>query len=701
MRDNFCSRWKPALILALLAATGAAGEDAATEKPAGKHYALLVGCTKYNDKLAKSLEGPANDVKLVRDTLTQYFGFKPEDCLTLSEEAAASQPDRGEKLRPTRANIQREFETLINHSKSGDQVFILLGGHGSRQPDHEPFDEPDGFDEVFLPADAEPYDPQTETFPNCIVDDEFHDWVTKLADTGAAICVVVDACHSGTMLRSLVEDVVRDVKLEDFTSQDARDAAVKRARERKLTAQEERSPLALQTLKGRVVGIYAARNDECEIETPLPTLADGKKKEMYGLLSYTLCQILTPKQAGAGRPLTYREAVQRVRERYLAMGRSSAPTPLVEGPDADREVFGVKQWPARSRLAVRKTNDGWKLSGGRLHGLSPGSILRVFPPVGESDDDKSVGFISVTSAGLMESSVEPCEFDKQLPLKMLPLNGRCEPASIDLGDLRLKVAVRVTDKPDSSGAAPDAAKLTAALKKLAAGKPPLPIALVAADEPADWRLYRDGADVFLEPACGVQLGQGQTKDNPFRLELSRWEESLEDRLGTISRAEMLKRVAAGSANAEESLGTAVVDVGVEIFKYTSLTDKNPRRVAYGPGIQLQAGDIVAFKVTNRSRVAKIYFTLLFIDAQYGIDALYPGDAEIAKPINPGEEFVTKRLRVNARTVGTENLVAIAVKAKGDPTDFTWLAQRSLASGRASPTISRGFRPPNGWTFWPI
>src|SRR5690242_1360989 len=87
-----------ALILALFATTEAGGEDpakdqpkaaptraAATDQPAGKHYALLVGCTKYNEKLARSLEGPANDVKLVRDTLTKYFGFAPEDCVTLSE----------------------------------------------------------------------------------------------------------------------------------------------------------------------------------------------------------------------------------------------------------------------------------------------------------------------------------------------------------------------------------------------------------------------------------------------------------------------------------------------------------------------------------------------------------------------------------------------------------------------------------------
>ena len=50
--------------------------------------------------------------------------------------------------RPTRANIEREFRRLAEQAHEGDQVVILLAGHGARQPADPDNHEPDGIDEI-------------------------------------------------------------------------------------------------------------------------------------------------------------------------------------------------------------------------------------------------------------------------------------------------------------------------------------------------------------------------------------------------------------------------------------------------------------------------------------------------------------------------------------------------------------------------
>src|SRR4051794_2104137 len=116
--------------------------------------ALLVGVTQY-DHLPRSywLSGPGNDVTQLRHVLTTYYGFSTDDVVCLTEE---QDPSR----RPTRENIEREFRRLADASREGDQVFILIAGHGDRQPEapqaDPEFRQPDGISEIFLPANVRP-----------------------------------------------------------------------------------------------------------------------------------------------------------------------------------------------------------------------------------------------------------------------------------------------------------------------------------------------------------------------------------------------------------------------------------------------------------------------------------------------------------------------------------------------------------------
>ena len=65
----------------------------------GRH-ALLVGCTRYPSlPSSRWLEGPGNDVVLMRTLLIEHYHFSPEKIVTLAEGVG------GEVNRPTRAQI--------------------------------------------------------------------------------------------------------------------------------------------------------------------------------------------------------------------------------------------------------------------------------------------------------------------------------------------------------------------------------------------------------------------------------------------------------------------------------------------------------------------------------------------------------------------------------------------------------------------
>ena len=133
-----------------------AGADGPAE--GGDRRALLVGCTRYELPSVPELWGPANDIPLWQKTLIEDFGFPEGQVTTL-----LGWPDDPER-RPTIANIARAFEDLIGRAAPGHQVVVVLSGHGAQVP--VPADrrfaenpEPDGLDEVFLPADVRSWTP--------------------------------------------------------------------------------------------------------------------------------------------------------------------------------------------------------------------------------------------------------------------------------------------------------------------------------------------------------------------------------------------------------------------------------------------------------------------------------------------------------------------------------------------------------------
>jgi len=665
----------------LLAAMAAAGRPLPAEPAAagGASYALLVGCTAYaNLEPGLQLRGPANDVPLMEELLVGRFGFSKEHVVVLAERSGE------QSVRPTRANIQREFERLAEIAQPRDRVVIFLAGHGSQQPDDDPDNpddpEPDGLDEIFLPADVGSWNGQKGAVANAICDDELRAWLDAIRKRDALVWAIVDACHSGTMVRGAEEETVREVPPESLGIPDQ---AMEQARRRAQAAAARRQEPALDAMDaptqgGGLVALYAAQSTEPTVEKLLPPKAE--KRKPYGLLTYTLNQVL----GQATRPITYRELVQRVDQQYAAWGRDF-PTPAVEGTDVDREVLGLAVWKERSRIALSRNEGGaWSINAGAIQAITAGSVLAVYPPAGAQGDEQPLGHVKVLRTGVLESVVEPTVYGDSPRPNDFPPGCRCEPVYHDYGDLQLCVAA--TEEIPTDANAHAAYEQTVARLRDAAGKPDSLIQWADDAARADWIVRFEPGGVFLVPSSGWLLrpgnaGAGQSAHSSQRYGPAPPDENLvpwlSDRLERIARVRNLLSLSADNA-AGDTAGR--LDVHLEMLRLTGAASADPwEPVPWASGRTVSIGDRVVFRVENRGPEA-VDATLLFLDCRMGIHPVMPRPGTVGdNRVEPGKSLRSGVARIT-EAAGEEHLLLIAVRSDlsmRQPIDFSALCQPGL------------------------
>ena len=174
-------RYAAAFILSLSLFSGAEAAD----------RALLIGLGTYASLPEKMfLEGPKNDVPLIEKLLKEKQGYAADSIRILLDKDA------------TRAAILASIdEWLINGTQPGDRVYLYFSGHGLQVKDVSG-DEEDGLDEALSTYDIAAGDGD---WTNVILDDEIDAALAKLKDR--AVSIVIDACHSGTISRSLSAQV--------------------------------------------------------------------------------------------------------------------------------------------------------------------------------------------------------------------------------------------------------------------------------------------------------------------------------------------------------------------------------------------------------------------------------------------------------------------------------------------------------------
>jgi len=160
--------------------------------------ALLVGINHYKNlpfyshrlkRWITNLQGSINDVRIMRELLISRYGFRAEDIKVLTNEEA------------TRESILHYFESrLVRGTREEDLVFFYFSGHGTQIPDQNG-DEEDGMDETLCPYDLVPVGAANLKETRAIIDDELGVMFRKVK--ARDVVVIVDACHSGSMTRSI------------------------------------------------------------------------------------------------------------------------------------------------------------------------------------------------------------------------------------------------------------------------------------------------------------------------------------------------------------------------------------------------------------------------------------------------------------------------------------------------------------------
>ncbi|HOZ33934.1 MAG TPA: caspase family protein, partial [Tabrizicola sp.] len=347
------------------------GSVALTAPAAAEVRAVLVGVGDYLT-LDADLKGPANDVRLMAETLA-LRGVDPDLMAVLSTDPSGL-PDGVTTNPPTREVILAAMRAASNASAPGDTLVFYFSGHGAQAPDMSG-DEGGGYDEILLPADAAGWKGAIGAVENAILDDELQAWAQEALSRGVKVVGLIDACHSATGFRALGGQGVARV-IDDAL----------------LGIPDDVQPVAgnpAPPLTGDFVFLYSSQSDQRSFEY---RLADGTIWQ--GEFTLRLTQTLrdAPNASWAQVLAATTEAMVQGPARQMPEG---------EGPMLDEPVFGT------GTAGLRLPIDGGMLAGGLLQGLAKGAEVAVFadPAGGEP-----LGILT-----LAEVTARDASFDAALP----------------------------------------------------------------------------------------------------------------------------------------------------------------------------------------------------------------------------------------------------------------------------------------------
>ena len=624
---------------------------------AKERYAILVGVGQYPNLGEKlQLNGPPNDVQLMREYLTEVEGFSEDHVVWLT--------DDGTQL-PRRADIRAALENLQGKLTTGDFALLYFAGHGSRQPDEPGADEElDGYDEIFLPTDVKNWNKDIGIVENAIIDDEIGEFISAYRSKGVDVWVIFDSCHSGTMTRGVGDELTRTRKVtpKDLGIPDElADEQMPRSRgqlrgDADVSAFTDISAKSSASNLGALIQFFASHTTEETPERPLPRRAKDSEQKIRGLFTHSLVSVLSRYP-----DVSYDALAQMIIAEYASIPHNSS-TPQFYGTNMDQRVFGGD---SKRSLAFRATLDT-KLKqltterAGKLRGFDVGATVSIHP---NAADTSMIGTGVVTEATLTESTIKPdWKEDADVPKNdWKPVHIRLiQPAYTPTVLISEIETVRDTDNR----------RLRDIIDALEKDNIPL-VEFSAFDPDADY-FAAFFADKFwlLQPdqtlPCSVQV---ITEEERLECERTRIPEPLfwstpddtRTLVSSAARARNLVKLQSFS-NVPTSL-----KLMVEIERKTrrfSLTEQK--------GL-LQAGDKVYVSASNESRDAwDIFF--FYVDSNLGITPMqrYGESARVQSHTRIDTLVGT----VNNQTVGAESLVIIADPARdGKQANYHFLAQK--------------------------
>jgi hypothetical protein len=668
--------WLLALFAANLTSAAASGT-----LPGRHWWGVIVGVGEYEHlDPSLTLDGPAHDIPLVLNWLERQG--VPRQHLTV----LADHVPRVDGL-PRQGAILQALAALPAKVAAGDMVFLYFAGHGTQQPEGgAAWSKSDGLEEVFLPRDVGRWDGQSGQIDGAITGAEIGRRLDALRARGAFVWLVFDSCHAATMARAMAVPHLRTravapdqlgvpamatghagVAGHGFVD-DPADAD---------TPTEHMVHLHLGANAGHYVAFYAAQTTDIAPEMPLPPGENGN--QVHGLFTYALLHAL-----GATGVASYRELAHRILAFYAAT--YPATTPEFEG--ALDEVIGTPgapllppdAWPTR-RLA-----QGFRVNAGRLNGLTPQSLLALYPAV--STTATPLGLLVVDKVDLTDAWANPIADPRELKEWKVPRDRTAEVASGVVRVLRTGVdtTVRVagpaacframapplgcgTFGGDADAAATGAnAAIVDRAHALAMNEPRLPAGMEYTPNinAADLYLWVKHHRLYVIPS--VSTSQSISADRAASLDLDSPSagEDLRRILFRACRAVGLLRLA---RDFPETPGDLIADVRTResMGRWRPIGTDTRMPVPFGAELSV---------LLQNTGHADLDVTILAIDDHFGITTVYPVDQE-SNLLREG----SARIDISgwARTPGDNQLVFILEKARaGRPHDLGYLAQPGVA-----------------------
>jgi Caspase domain len=632
------------------------------ETPGKRWWGVVVGVGQYEHLDASlALDGPPNDVPLLVTWLRRQ-GVPRQHLIVLADQVA-----HADGL-PTRAAILDALRALPGRMGPGDIAFLYFAGHGSQQPQGgSAWSKADGLDEIFLPRDVGSWDNRSGQVEGAIVGREIGATVEALRSRGIFVWLVFDSCHSATIARTLMIPHVRSRGLAPGQLGVPR-GTTSAARNPDLRA-SQLVKLQGTAFAGGYVAFYAAQTVDTAPEMPLPP--GEPRSQVHGLFTYALLKALAATGAGS-----YREVAHRI----LAFYTSTYPatTPEFEGaldgaigaPGAP--LLNPDAWPAQH------SGLGFRIDSGRLNGITPQSLLALYPAVAGSKNAPPLALLLVSKVTLSDAWAEPVVESKQLRAWKIPIDRSADVAAGVVRVLRTSVdtTVRVAGPAACFASLPppyacelgrvtgsDAATVELAHQIVGrAGCLPPGAELTADADAADLFLLVRGHRLFVvrSATSSLKIDAGVDLDSPSATT------DLQRMLYRANRSVALLRLA---ADFPEKPGELIAEVRARepMGRWRPIGEHGSAPVALGAELSLQL---------QNTGTQDLDVTILAIDDQFGITAVYPVDQE-SNLLRQS----SARIEISgwARTPGETQLVFIVERAHaGRPHDLGYLAQPGVA-----------------------
>ncbi|HET6757312.1 MAG TPA: caspase family protein [Burkholderiales bacterium] len=152
--------------------------------------AFCVGINDYPYD-GSDLNGCVNDAKAWAQLLIDHYNFPSSDVQLISDSEA------------TKSRMVSGIKKLLTGAKSGDVLVFTNSSHGTYLADTSG-DEPN-YDEALCPYDCA---------DNLLTDDELRDLFSGVP-SGVNLAIISDSCHSGTVTRAAISEIVPGMRTPD------------------------------------------------------------------------------------------------------------------------------------------------------------------------------------------------------------------------------------------------------------------------------------------------------------------------------------------------------------------------------------------------------------------------------------------------------------------------------------------------------